>query len=148
MVKGAVHELHADIWHENLNGLTDFVDRHNRYAELEAAELLGATTGTRQGSFRGNWADRRRALKVRVWMKLPARPLIRFIWLYAIRQGFRDGRAGLIYCCLISWYDLLTNAMLYEMRASGRPSSVDSAQPHPRRLRAGPTSRADRMAWR
>jgi hypothetical protein len=143
-VDGEVGYLWADIWHENLKGLTAFVDRHNRYASLEAGELTAPSVGIRAGRFTGDWAERRRALKVRVWMRLPGRPLIRFLWLYLVRQGFRDGREGLYYCTLIAWYDVLINVKAVEQRLDGpnKPRSrVDLSSLHPRDpRRSGPLS--------
>jgi glycosyltransferase involved in cell wall biosynthesis len=132
VVDGPVKELWADIWHENLKGLTAFVERHNRYATLEAAELDAPSQDTRSGSFLGNWADRRRAIKSRVWTRLPGRPLIRFLWLYFVRQGFRDGREGFIYCSLIAWYDLLINAKVLEHEVESRAYRYSTSEPHPR----------------
>ena len=134
VVDGPVSELWADLWHENLKGLVPFVEQHTKYARLEASELAKPTPGARKGSVMGGWAERRRVLK-RLWLRLPGRPMIRFVWLYFLRQGFRDGRAGLIYCCLISWYDLLTNALVLESRVGSRPASYDTTSVHPRALR-------------
>jgi glycosyltransferase involved in cell wall biosynthesis len=132
VVNGPVKELRADIWHENLKGLTAFVGRLNRYAMLEAREFDSPSPDIRAGSFRGNWAERRRALKSRVWMRLPGRPFIRFCWLYVVRQGFRDGYEGLVFCALTAGCDLLMNAMLFERRAERRPRHYSVSKPHPR----------------
>lgn len=134
VVDGTVERLStADIWHENLKGLGAFVDRHNHYAALEASELLESSEGIREGNLFGDYAARRRALKLRVWMRLRGRPLVRFVWLYFIRQGFRDGREGFYYCALIAWYDLLTNAKFFERQiAASDPPNYDTAAPHPR----------------
>lgn len=136
VVHGPVKQLGAEIWHENLKGLGAFVERHNRYASLESGELMHGSPGIRKGSVFGDWAARRRALKVRVWMRLPGRPLIRFVWLYLVRQGFRDGREGLYYCALIAWYDLLINAKYFERQlGQGHAQGYDITQPHPRARR-------------
>ena len=134
-VEGEVAYLWADIWHENLKGLGAFVDRHNRYASLEAGELSKPSSGIRAGRWLGDWAERRRALKVRVWMRLPGRPLVRFLWLYVVRLGFRDGREGLYFCALIAWYDLLINVKALEGRVERDEqarSRYDVGSPHPR----------------
>ncbi len=135
VIDGPVKELWADIWHENLKDLTAFVERQNRYATLEAAELTNPTQGIRTGSFRGNWADRRRAIKSHIWMRIPARPLVRFLWLYVVKQGFRDGREGLLYCTMIAWYDMLTNAKVWELQIASRPPRYSLSQPHPKAKR-------------
>jgi len=91
-------------------GLTDWVDKHNRYASAEAREamrLLGAGGGL---DWAGLWARepsrRRRALKA-LSSHLPLRPLLRFLYMYVLRRGFLDGRAGLTYCRLLAIYEYL-----------------------------------------
>ncbi len=91
-------------------GLTDWFDKHNRYASAEAAEavrLLGVGGGRDWG---GLWAReptrRRRALKA-LSMRLPFRPLLRFLYMFVVRRGFLDGRAGLTYCRLLAIYEYL-----------------------------------------
>ena len=87
----------------------------------------------RTGSFTGSWSDRRRALKDRVWFRLPARPAVRFLWLYVARRGFLDGRRGLAFCSLISMYDLLISTKLLERKLAPPPAlrgpAADPPQP-------------------
>jgi glycosyltransferase involved in cell wall biosynthesis len=116
VVDGPARELWADITHENLKGIGAFIERHNRYSELEAREIVAPSGAARRGSLRGSWADRRRWLKERVWLRLPGRPIVRFLWLYFVKRGFLDGRAGLLYCALIACYDVMIDAKVYEKR--------------------------------
>lgn len=121
LVEGRVGFLHEPLIHENLKSVDEFRRRHERYAALEALEMLrarkGSAQGQRQGSFRGPWPERRRALKTRVWYRLPGRPLIRFVWMYLIKAGFLDGRAGLVYSYLLAEYEQRINARLRELEA-------------------------------
>ena len=70
----------------------------------------------------GNAVERRRFFKRRVYPKLPGRWIWRFVWMYFIRLGILDGRAGLEYCLLMSCYELFTTLKLNELRrqAEGR----------------------------
>jgi hypothetical protein len=105
--------------HENLKGVDAFVERHLRYAAFEAAEMLRFRSGEigdqRPGRFFGSWPDRRRALKLHVWYRLPGRPAIRFLWMYLLKRGFLDGKQGRIYCELIAAHEALINAKLLEL---------------------------------
>ena len=114
IVDGPVRQLRAPIMHENLKGLSAFVERHNRYSDLEAAELASPASNRKRGSFTGSWAERRRALKDRVWFRLPMRPIVRFLWLYFVKRGFLDGRRGLLFCYLIAMYDFLIDVKRIE----------------------------------
>lgn len=116
IVDGPVRHLCSPLIHENRKGLTAFVERHNRYSDLEAEEQLQPSKGRRRGSFLGSRSDRRRALKERVWYRLPFRPQIRFLWLYVIKRGFLDGKRGLLFCRLIAQYELFIDAKVFERR--------------------------------
>jgi glycosyltransferase involved in cell wall biosynthesis len=127
IVEGETAELDAPIMHENLKGLSAFIERHNRYSDLEAEEILRPSATRKSGSLRGNWADRRRVMKDRVWFRVPARPLVRFLWLYLARRGFLDGRRGLLFCQLIAMYELMIDAKVLEQRiASARGAAARS----------------------
>src|SRR6266704_3210586 len=72
---GPIGYLGVDLVHENLKLLHEYMARLNRYATLEALEILRwrwtARSGGVRASFSGDWAERRRALKLRVWFRLP-----------------------------------------------------------------------------
>lgn len=118
LLDGDVGFLEHPLMHENLKSLDEFRRRHERYATLEAAEILkarrGETTGQRPGRFFGTWPERRRALKTQIWYRLPARPAIRFMWMYVLKRGFLDGRAGLLYSRLLAQYERQVNAKVRE----------------------------------
>jgi glycosyltransferase involved in cell wall biosynthesis len=147
IVDGPVRNLSEPIVHENLKGLTAFIDRHNRYSDLEASELLQPSSSRREGSFRGDWADRRRALKDRIWFRVPGRPAVRFLWLYLLRGGFLDGRRGLLFCQLMAMYDFLIDAKVTERRlldqVSARTSTGDERRRMPWAERERSESRAN-----
>lgn len=118
-VRGATDFLREPLMHENLKGIDAFVERHLRYAQLEAEEILkrraGQARGQRPARLFGSWPERRRWLKTHVWYRLPMRPAIRFCWLYFVRRGFLDGRAGRVYCQLIAAADAMVDAKLLEL---------------------------------
>lgn len=114
-------------------GLTDWFDRHNRYASAEAREagrVLGGNSGLR---WKDLWAKdltrRQWALKV-LSIRLPFRPLLRFLYMYVLRKGFLDGRVGWTYCTMLSMYEymivLKTRELLDEVRqkAGGANSEI------------------------
>jgi glycosyltransferase involved in cell wall biosynthesis len=119
LLDGEAGFLGHPLIHENLKSLSEFRRRHERYAALEAAEILksrnGAAAGQRKGRFFGTWPERRRALKTSVWYRLPARPLIRFVWMYLFKFGFLDGRAGLLYSYLLAQYERQIKAHVREL---------------------------------
>lgn len=112
---GSISYLNVPLVHQNLKGMTAFLDRHVRYAAAEA-QAMRDTSAHRGPRRRGGQMGRRRAVKTHIWYRLPARPLLRFLWLYLVRRGFLDGRHGLVYAQLISAYEAMIDGYLLEDR--------------------------------
>lgn len=109
IVEGATGELRGHIIHYPFShGVSHWIARHNRYSDMEALEASKARAGNPFGA--GLWSrdpnDRRRALKD-IFFRLPARPLIKFLYYYGWRRGFLDGRAGFTYATLQSIYEYM-----------------------------------------
>jgi len=120
VLKGESGYLSNDLLHEDFKSIFHFVERHNRYSNWDARVYANLGKGIDSGnaiesSFFGSPLERKRWIK-RMWVKLPGRPLLRFIWMYVIRLGFLDGKPGLIFCTLMSMHEAVISAKLYEMR--------------------------------
>ncbi len=102
-------------------GLSRWIDKHNRYSTDEAAETL------KQLNYgQVNWyalflgsseVERRRALKD-LSLRLPFRPLLRWIYMYFILGGILDGRAGFAWCTLQAFYEYLILLKVEEKKQS------------------------------
>jgi len=109
MVDGPIGELDGHIHHYPFShGVSHWVARHNRYSDMEAIEAAKVRdTRVSSGSV---WSrdpnERRRALKD-IFFRMPARPLVKFLYYYAWRRGFLDGRAGFTYATLQAFYEYL-----------------------------------------
>jgi glycosyltransferase involved in cell wall biosynthesis len=119
-VDGPVHRLDCDIVDEDRKGLASWLHKHVRYAELEQQRRgRPAPWGERLRRF---WsrdpADTRPLsriiLKDLVFPAVPARPLMMFIYMYVIRLGVLDGRAGLRFCFFHAWYQVTVSALQAE----------------------------------
>ncbi|MGB3766514.1 MAG: glycosyltransferase family 2 protein, partial [Phormidesmis sp.] len=75
--------------------------------------------GTIGANLFGDSVQRKRFLK-KIWVRLPFKPLLRFVLFYFIRLGFLDGRAGYIYARLLSQYEYQIGVKLYELKFGGR----------------------------
>jgi glycosyltransferase involved in cell wall biosynthesis len=97
--------------------LTEWTRRHNLWSDAEVRELLDGVTGGRiQGSVFGNAIQRKRLLR-RFYNGLPlfVRPILLFFYRYIIRLGCLDGREGLVFCVLQTfWFRFLIDAKLLE----------------------------------
>ena len=110
--------LRHELDHHAYPTVAVWVEKHNRYATWEAA-MYGRFL--REPIPKGIGAGKRfkRMLK-KVYLRLPMRPLVRFLYAYVARLGFLDGRPGLVFCTLLAFYDFLAWANLYEMGLDGR----------------------------
>ncbi len=100
-------------------GLSRWIDKHNRYSTNEAIETIRQLE-TGQINWKDLWfgkteVDRRRALKD-LSLRLPFRPLIRFVYMYFLLGGFLDGRAGFRWCVLQGFYEYLILLKVEELR--------------------------------
>ncbi len=121
ILDGKAEYFKNDFLHEDYKDIYRFIDRHNKYSSWNAKVYFNFLNkmqdeGTIGASFFGNPLRRKRFLK-KIWVRTPFRPILRFIWMYFIRLGFLDGRAGFILCKLISLYESMLNAKLYELKS-------------------------------
>jgi len=101
-VQGRVGRLVHALAHESYRNLEDFVQRSNRYSTLAARQWLA-------GGRRVELVD------------LVTRPLGRFVSMYALKGGFRDGWRGLVLAILYAHYVFLRTAKIWELqRERGR----------------------------
>ena len=97
--------------------MDDWFARHNRYATAEARQAFREREeGLRdwRGLFAGDVVRRRRALK-QLSFRMPCRPTLRFIYMYVVRSGWRDGAAGFTYCRLLALYEYMIVLKLREL---------------------------------
>ena len=100
--------------------LGEWTLRHNRWADAEVAEQLA---GTGAGAIvpklmGGTPVQQKRALRAG-YNRAPLflRPLLLFLYRYVFRLGFLDGRPGLVFFVLQTfWFRFLIDAKLYEAR--------------------------------
>ncbi|MBD1937753.1 glycosyltransferase family 2 protein [Microcoleus sp. FACHB-68] len=123
-------------------GLSRWIEKHNRYSTDEAAETLRqlekGSVSLRDLVLGHSEVARRRALKD-LSLRLPFRPLLRFLYMYFLLGGFLDGRAGFAWCTLQAFYEYLILLKVWEMEnlpvptldpktPSAEESNADSAR--------------------
>jgi glycosyltransferase involved in cell wall biosynthesis len=134
ILDGKVGYLKNDMLHIDFRDIYHWLERHNRYSNWEARVYYNILTGNDESGtigahLFGDAVQRKRFLK-KIWVKLPFKPLLRFILFYVIRLGFLDGKAGYIYGRLLSQYEYQIGVKLYELRQFGGKLNVN-AQANP-----------------
>lgn len=129
-------------------GFSRWIEKHNRYSTDEATETLRQLSEGRvnwRALFSGkSEVERRRALKD-LSLRLPCRPLVRFVYMYFFLGGCLDGRAGFTWCVLQAFYEYLIMLKVWELQQSPptAPSPVDNNS-----LLVSPTSSEKRKKHR
>lgn len=102
-----------------------FISRHNRWAELEAREIL-VDSGSRRAGVRprlgGTAIERKRFLRTQVYGSFPlfVHPFLLWFYSYVVRPGFLDGVQGLIFSRLQRfWFRFLIESKLSELKRRG-----------------------------
>jgi glycosyltransferase involved in cell wall biosynthesis len=117
VVNGPIGKLDAWIDHYPFSkGFAHWIDKHNSYSSLEAkqAYLSYENFSLRLVFFAKDFSLRRRNQK-QLFLRLPARPLVKFILLYFFKLGFLDGPAGFTYALLQSIYEYFIILKLLEL---------------------------------
>ena len=131
VLNGKVGYLKEDMLHIDFRDIYQWLARHNRYSNWEARVYYNLLTGkddsgTIGANLFGDAVQRKRFLK-KIWVRLPFKPLLRFILFYFIRLGFLDGTPGYIYGRLLSQYEYQIGVKLYELRKFGGKLNVNAS---------------------
>ncbi|WP_400767066.1 glycosyltransferase family 2 protein [Methylosinus sporium] len=137
LLYGRAVTFYHDFTDHNLNDLTFFTDKHNKYATREAIDVLmtkyricddGPILNAETTSVQ---ASAKRWVKSCIYNRLPIwlGPILYFIYRYFFQLGFLDGREGLTYHFLQGfWYRFLVAAKVMEFDGALKPLPDESAR--------------------
>lgn len=122
---GRAEKLQSHLDHYPFNkGLSAWIAKHDRYSSMEAKLLAENQREAPRiaALFGSDPLLRRKALKGFLYA-LPGRPVLVFFALYVLKAGFLDGRAGLTFSLLRSWYEYMIDCKHDELvrRRKGLP---------------------------
>ena len=115
---GRVEHLQAHLHHFPFNkGISYWFERHNRYSSMEAQTSLAMRSSqiVWRNIVSADPTDRRRTLK-QIAYRLPLRPLVAFLYLYVLRLGMLDGRAGLYFSSMRATYEMCIDLKVLESK--------------------------------
>ena len=123
-ISGPTVDFEGGLIDDNLNSLTWWTEKHNKYASREAVDLLNLEYGfmphdTVAQVRGGSQAGLKRWFKERVYANLPGgfRAFVYFFYRYVIRLGFLDGQSGTSFHFLQGfWYRYLVDAKIAEVK--------------------------------
>jgi len=114
-LKGLLHDM-------NVGDLSEWTARHNRWSDLEAAEVARPAqvhAGQIKARLSHDPRERRRFYKGRYYSAPPIlRVVLLFVYRYGVQGGFLDGRAGFYYAFFqVLWFRMLVDAKLDGQRS-------------------------------
>jgi len=122
-VDGPVAELSYPLNHYPFSkGIARWVEKHNLYSTMEA-ELIVRSQGLQNPSLLTALRDpdfhTRRLHQKAIFYRLPARPLLKWMYMVFLRRAILDGAAGLAYATLQAFYEYLIVLKTKELRRGG-----------------------------
>lgn len=111
-VRGRTAHLTGRILHNDLDPVSSWFARHNRYSDWEAH------LRTREGARKN--VRSARTLKGRIFDTVPFKPLFFFLYAYVVRAGFLDGRPGFDYAFALSTYYWQIELKVRELHSQDR----------------------------
>ena len=111
-VDGGIHDLDAPFDHYPFSkGIAHWLDKHNQYSSMEARHIVqarreGAPFSVAQ-AFLAKDFNQRRFHQKELFYRLPARPLLKWLYMVLVRRAFLDKQAGLTYAYLQAVYEYL-----------------------------------------
>ena len=122
LLDGPAAYLKHDLLHYDFRSLHHFLDRHNRYSTWEAEQRLRQRAGLDDGlkpRLFGEPLQRRRWLK-NLFLRVPGKPLWRFLYTYLWRLGILDGYPGFLIATYMAIYEFEIGMKMYELRRQAR----------------------------
>lgn len=131
-VTGPAIRLAGDLIEANANEdeIRTWIDKHNRYAVLQAADEIRRRRRVQWRLAIGSPDDRVAFLKA-VWQRMPLffRSWLYFMYRYVVRLGFLDGKEGFLFHFLQGfWYRLIVDVNISEMRLKSDRERKDAAE--------------------
>ena len=132
-MEGPIADLQQPLDHFPFSkGIAHWVAKHNTYSTMEA-QLIHSQSGLTDPSLRtalGLGTPRpdfhtRRLHQKALFYKLPARPLIKWLYMVLLRGAILDGPAGLTYATLQSIYEYLITLKTKELRQTHSTSKLN-----------------------
>jgi len=121
VIQGESILLKGDIIDIITDSLDTFTLRHNKWATLEAKDILALQTSSGKlvkPDKNGNPMEKRRYQRMKYYSYPPfIRVFIYFAYRYFFKMGFRDGKEGMIFHFLQGfWFRFLVDAKIYELK--------------------------------
>jgi glycosyltransferase involved in cell wall biosynthesis len=112
---GPTRYLKQEMLHVRCETMTQYIDKHIRYADLESDEWvklrIGQSHVAQSDKLFSDMLRYRQWIRRNVWPRTPFRPMLRFVYMYFFRLGILDGRPGLSLANLMANYEYMISLL-------------------------------------
>ncbi|MDB4505890.1 glycosyltransferase family 2 protein [Saprospiraceae bacterium] len=119
IVDGKVGEISAPVIHRNVNSLSRFIIKHDEYSNYECMVHTSNNETEIKENFWGKKEERRRYLKKKL-IRNPLAPIGYFFYLYFIKGGILEGKAGFYYVLYQCIYLYFVSSKIYEIEIESK----------------------------
>jgi len=112
LVDGEVGDLDAYFDHFPFSkGMHHWIAKHNNYSDSEVNQFVRNNSNALRFDIKKVFfesdADIRRAQQKQFYYRFPCRPFVAFVYLYIVKRGFLDGKAGFRFAMLRAMYEYM-----------------------------------------
>lgn len=132
VVDGKTTSLREYLIHDSRETLSHWIKKQNEFSDWNARRRINQVSNLRL-----KFSDlasqqpvvRRRALKA-LYLRLPLKPILMFLYLYFIKLGFLDRKEGFYFCVLRAVHEFNTDAKIFEIKKElgSTTNETDSAK--------------------
>lgn len=129
VVEGKCEQLDGYLLHESNEDLEFWIRKQNEFSTWNAVRRgrqVAEGFPPFSSLFSGDPVKKRKWLKA-LFLRLPCKPTIIFLWLYFVKFGFLDGKAGFYFCRLRAMHELNVQAKVFELKATERAGGSHGA---------------------
>lgn len=135
IIDGPVGYCKNDLIHEDRRDFNAWMTKQIQFARTEAEERYNASNRSKKNPFHktilfGDPIQRKRAIKENIWMHLPFRSVIRFVYLYFVRLGFLDGAHGFRFCILWAILEYVILTYYWELKSYKEGAPIGGINTH------------------
>ena len=129
VVDGPCARLSSPLLHETNQDLAFWIRKQNEFSTWNAKRRLQQLDEPRPSFtalFSGDPLKKRKFLKS-VFIRMPFKPVVMFLYLYVLKLGVLDGRAGFYFCVLRAIHEFNIDTKVFEARQA-RSKKVETGK--------------------
>jgi glycosyltransferase involved in cell wall biosynthesis len=122
IVSGKTSCLRSALLHESNQCLSHWINKQNQFSDWNAVRRIQQLKDEKlpvSSILSRDPLQRRKYFKA-LFIRIPCKPLIMFVYLYFLKLGILDGISGFYFCLLRATHELNISAKIYEMKVRSK----------------------------